>query len=88
MNAITDFQLLSSGNKTVPNIRQISTETNKILYTADYLWTAPELLSSVPERETKDCDIYSFGIILHEIFYRMGTFSGYENMTVKGNYVF
>lgn len=50
------------------------------------LWTAPELLTAyrLPRNGTKEGDIYSFGIILHEIFYRMGTFAGYDNMTAKG----
>lgn len=40
------------------------------------LWTAPELLrrGSLPRDGTPEGDIYSFGIILHEIYYRMGVF--------------
>ena len=50
------------------------------------LWTAPELLTSTvcPRNGTKAGDVYSFGIILHEIFYRMGTFAGKSYMTAKG----
>ena len=54
----------------------------------DLLWTAPELMSS-PDRRAKgnkESDVYSFGIILHEISYRMGPFAGNENMTAKGWY--
>lgn len=50
------------------------------------LWTAPELLDN-PSRGpkgTKEGDVYSFSIILHEIFYRMGTFAGRSYMTAKG----
>ena len=50
------------------------------------LWTAPELLGlyTIPRNGTKEGDVYSFGIILHEIFYRMGTFAGKEHMITKG----
>lgn len=53
------------------------------------LWTAPELLvEGGPARTgTKEADVYSFGIILHEIFYRMGPFSGNECLTAKGKFV-
>ena len=55
-------------------------------FTEGLLWTAPELLSAyrLPRNGTKEGDVYSFGIILHEIFYRMGTFAGLGHMTVKG----
>ncbi|KAL4223565.1 hypothetical protein ACF0H5_017035 [Mactra antiquata] len=49
------------------------------------LWTAPELLGD-PARSyngTKEGDVYSFGIVLHEIYYRMGTFPGKANLTAK-----
>lgn len=51
------------------------------------LWTAPELLSNpqVFLGGTKEGDVYSFGIIMHEIFYRMGTFAGMGHLRSKGN---
>ncbi|XP_072402724.1 atrial natriuretic peptide receptor 1 isoform X1 [Diabrotica undecimpunctata] len=40
------------------------------------LWTAPELLNlpALPDRGTQRGDVYSFGIILHEIIMRKGVF--------------
>lgn len=55
------------------------------------IWTAPELLnnlSSISAKGTKAGDVYSFAIVLHEIFYRMGPFSGHEDMSIKGEYFY
>ncbi|XP_033746930.1 atrial natriuretic peptide receptor 1-like [Pecten maximus] len=40
------------------------------------LWTAPELLRSALQHRngTQAGDVYAFGIVLHEIYYRMGVF--------------
>jgi len=53
---------------------------------AGLLWTAPELLCNPDNypKGSKEGDVYSFGIVLHEIFYRMGPFSGHGHMTLKG----
>ncbi|XP_056020479.1 atrial natriuretic peptide receptor 1-like [Ostrea edulis] len=43
----------------------------------DLLWTSPEILKSDDIRSrngTRTGDVYSYGIILHEIFYRCGPF--------------
>ena len=57
-----------------------------VIFYLGLLWTAPELLTSTvcPRNGTKAGDVYSFGIILHEIFYRLGTFAGKSYMTAKG----
>ena len=50
------------------------------------LWTAPENITSDHRRPggSREGDVYSFGIILHEIFYRLGPFAGWEDLTAKG----
>lgn len=43
----------------------------------DLLWTCPEILRSddvFPRNGTRAGDVYSYGIIMHETFYRCGTF--------------
>ncbi|KAK3607262.1 hypothetical protein CHS0354_002239 [Potamilus streckersoni] len=49
------------------------------------LWTAPELqrVENRPPHGTQSGDVYSFGIILHEIVYRKGVFPR-EHMTARG----
>ena len=56
---------------------------------AGLLWTAPELLSTLtsPIQGSKQGDVYSFGIILHEIFFRMGTFAGQPDIIAKSNVI-
>lgn len=43
------------------------------------LWTAPEHLRDVTTRDigSPEGDVYSFGIILHEVFGRKGPFGGF-----------
>lgn len=43
------------------------------------LWKAPELLRNVHEPIMPECDIYSFGIIIHEMVVRSGPF-GVQNI--------
>lgn len=52
------------------------------------LWTAPELLADTggTMKGTKEGDVYSFSIIFHEIFYRLGPFAGHGFLTPKGIY--
>jgi len=54
----------------------------------DLLWTAPELLSDTRQlpKGSKEGDVYSFAIILHEIIYRMGTFAGHGSLTHESLY--
>ena len=50
------------------------------------LWTAPENITNYHRcpRGSREGDVYSFGIILHEVFYRLGPFAGWEDLSVKG----
>ncbi|KAL3858493.1 hypothetical protein ACJMK2_013081, partial [Sinanodonta woodiana] len=75
---ITDFGL---GNLT-ENIDPPNLEENERFKAL--LWTAPELLrmEKRPPHGTQSGDVYSFGIILHEIVYRMGVFPR-ENMIAR-----
>ena len=52
----------------------------------DSLWTAPELLANpyYSPKGTKEGDVYSFSIILHEIIYRMGSFAGHGFLNYEG----
>ena len=50
------------------------------------LWTAPENITNYHRcpRGSREGDVYGFGIILHEVFYRLGPFAGWEDLSVKG----
>lgn len=55
------------------------------------LWTSPELLLNgameKPQRGTQKADVFSFGVILHEIFTRTGPYgieSGLAALSARG----
>lgn len=50
---------------------------------SDLFWKAPEHLRTSISKGSQKGDVYSFGIILHEIFGRAGPY-GFCNMTPKG----
>ena len=41
----------------------------------DLLWVAPEILRNPQSLGTREGDVYSFAIIMHEIAYRLGPFA-------------
>lgn len=50
-----------------------------VLCVPDLLWRAPELLrAGIDSPVTKEGDVYSFAIILHEIIGRQGPYGHYE----------
>lgn len=50
-----------------------------VLYVSDLLWRAPELLrGGIEAPVSKEGDVYSFAIILHEIIGRQGPYGLYE----------
>jgi len=54
------------------------------------LWTSPELvrLEKRPPKGTQKGDVYSFGIILQEIFLRCNPYFYNDDSTTKGNISF
>lgn len=70
---ITDFGLHSLMRKTIENDEE---NCNNYAYWSNLLWTAPELLrlEHRPPEGTQKGDVYSFGIIVHEITTRQGPF--------------
>lgn len=68
-------------------MRAFSEKTTYLLMLfLDLLWTSPELLVNPfhSRKGTKEGDVYSFSIILHEIIYRMGPFAGHGLLTAEG----
>ncbi|XP_013384406.1 guanylate cyclase 32E [Lingula anatina] len=68
---ITDFGFLDIRNKLLE-------QENEIVKYRNLLWKAPELLRSPSIRGSQEGDVYSFGIILHEIITRDGPWGDTE----------
>ncbi|XP_041363434.1 receptor-type guanylate cyclase Gyc76C-like [Gigantopelta aegis] len=64
---LTDFSL--------PYVRASTySKEDEHAYYRNLLWKAPELLQSDPFKGSQKADVYAFGIILHEIYGRVGPF--------------
>ncbi|ESO83957.1 hypothetical protein LOTGIDRAFT_108278 [Lottia gigantea] len=71
MLQVTDFGLL--------NIRAATyKKEDEHAYYRNLLWCAPEFIRNRHLKKTQKGDVFSFGIILHEIFVRQGPYGCYE----------
>ncbi|XP_037954574.1 atrial natriuretic peptide receptor 1 isoform X3 [Teleopsis dalmanni] len=73
---ITDFGLHTL-RKNMQDVESEVEKCNSHAYWSKLLWTAPELLrmeNNRPPEGTQKADVYSFGIIVHEITTRQGPF--------------
>ena len=53
-------------------------------------WMAPEILREINRKDkskpTSQVDIYSYGVIMKELFCRNGPYTEYEDYTPKGKH--
>lgn len=74
----------STSRQVTPDVILSMYETFFLIFFPDLLWKAPELLrSSKPHRGSPKGDVFSFGIILYEMFGRAGPY-GHCQLAPKG----